>query len=438
MKKFRLGWVVLFFPIFVQADSFGQGQRPVAFTHAVIIDGNGGAPIENGVLVVRGERIEGVGPAASVQIPADAAVRDIQGKVILPGLADMHLHFSHGWNGKTTDLLGYQRHLNALLYSGITTVMDTGNSLPFIIQVRDEIAAGRLIGPRMYCAGPILDGADPSWPSISYSVTSVEQVPAVVRRLKQDRVDIIKAYGGLSDSILAALVREASKSSLALFVDQGWRNGSLELVMGDGVTAFAHVPDFPPSSDALNMMKPRQVKFITTLAVVESYSRRRLADLAFLESSLIKDTTPAAVLAELRAEAARVYDDSLSASVRENTQRLRMRSSNVKTLFEAGFLLAAGTDAPYPGVFQGEGLHRELELIVEAGIRPLDAITMATRNAARIIGGEQEWGTLEPGKLANLLVINGRPDQKIQDTRNIETVVLQGRIVDREALRLRP
>jgi imidazolonepropionase-like amidohydrolase len=435
MKKTGFVWLVLSSFIFIHADS--SVQRPVAFTHAVIIDGTGEAPIENGVLVVRGDKIEMVGPSAEIQIPVDAEVKDIGGKVIMPGLADMHVHFSHGWDGKTTDLLGYQGYLNALLYSGITTILDTGNALPFIIQVRDEIAAGKLVGPRIYCAGPLIDGADPMWPSISYSLTSVDQVARVVGRLKRDRVDIIKAYSGLSDSIVAALVREASKNSLALFVDQSWRNGSLELVMGDGVTAFAHAPDFAPSSDAINMMKPRGVKFITTLAVVESYSRRRLADLAFLESPLIKDTTQPAVLDALRAEALRTPDGPLAASIKENTRRLRMRSSNVKTLFDAGFLLAAGTDAPYPGVFQGEGLHRELELIVEAGLRPLDAITMATRNAARIIGGEGEWGTLEPGKLANLLVINGRPDQRIQDARNIETVILQGRIIDRENLRLK-
>ena len=98
MKNNRLVWVVLLFLTFVQATS-GESQRPLAFTHAVIIDGNGGAPIENGVLVVRGEKIEAVGPTANVQIPADAEVKDIGGKVIMPGLADMHVHFSHGWNG---------------------------------------------------------------------------------------------------------------------------------------------------------------------------------------------------------------------------------------------------------------------------------------------------------------------------------------------------
>ena len=437
MKNFSLWLLIFSFGVFAEADSQSRSQRAKAFTGAVIIDGNGGVPIENGVLVVRGEKVQAVGPAGSVQIPPDIEIEDLGGKVVMPGLADMHLHFSHGWDGKTTDLLGYQRYLNALLYCGVTTVLDTGNTSPFILQVRDEIAAGHLLGPRLYCAGPLVDGPDPLWPTISYSISSVEQVPGLVRRLKQDRVDIIKAYVGLSDSLISALVREAKKNSLTLFVDQSWRNGSLELVMGDGVTAFAHAPDFPPSPEAITMMKPRGVMFITTLSVVESYSRRRLADLAFLDSPLIKDTTPSAILAALRTEAARQLDEGLKGSIQHNSQRLKMRSTDVKTLFEAGFLMAAGTDAPYPGVFQGEGIHRELELLVEAGLRPLDALTLATRNAAKIIGAEAEWGTLEAGKLANILIINGRPDQRITDTRNIESVILRGTALDREKLRLK-
>jgi imidazolonepropionase-like amidohydrolase len=422
------------------SELFAQAERPVAFTHAAVIDGNGGVPIEDGVVVVRGDKIEAVGPANELVIPADAEVRDVAGKAIMPGLADMHVHFSHGWDGESSDLLGYQRYLNALLYAGVTTIMDTGNSLGYIIQVRDEIAAGRLVGPRIYCAGPLVDGPDPVWPWISYCVNSVEQVPAVVRRLKQDRVDVIKGYAGLSDRMVAALVQEGRKASLPVLIDQSWRNGSIELVMADGVTMFAHLPDVPVSAfyaqGTIGMLKQRGVKFISTIAVVEVQARRRLADLSFLDYPLIKDTTPSEILEAVRAEARRELDERGKGSVRRNTERLRDRFANTKLLFDAGLLVAAGTDAPYPGVFQGEGIHHELELLVEAGLRPLEAISCATRSAAQFVGAG-EWGVLAPGKLANLLVINGRPDERIQDSRNIETVMLAGRILDREKLKLR-
>jgi len=109
--------------------------------------------------------------------------------------------------------------------------------------------------------------------------------------------------------------------------------------------------------------------------------------------------------------------------------------ANAKALFRAGVLLAAGTDAPYPGDMQGEGLHHELELLVAAGLTPLEAITVATRNAARLIGAS-DWGTIEAGKLATLIVVDGRPDRNISDTRKVVEVMLRGRKIDRESLKM--
>ncbi len=417
----------------------GQTARPIAFTHAVIVDGNGGTPIENGVLVVRGDKIDAVGPAESVPLPAGSVVTDLRGKVLMPGLTDMHVHLLGGWDGESVDMLGYQRYLNALLYSGVTTVLDMGNMKAYIIQMRDEIAAGRLVGPRIYCAGPLIDGPDPLWAPISYSVTSVEQIPKMVRQLKQDRVDIIKAYVGLSVPMVWALAAEARKNSLPLLVDQSWRNGSPELAAG-GITGFAHSPDFIFGEEATSMLKQRNIKFISTLSVVEAKSRRRLEDLAFLEQPLIKDTIPPDFIADLRADAKRLQESKQwnSGPRQQNLNRFKQQVLNLKKLYDAGLIFAAGTDAPYPGVFQGEGIHRELELLVEAGVAPLKALTMATRNAAELINAGSEWGTLEPGKLANLLVINGRPDQRIQDTRNIVTVMKLGKTVDRDKLKLNP
>jgi imidazolonepropionase-like amidohydrolase len=117
--------------------------------------------------------------------------------------------------------------------------------------------------------------------------------------------------------------------------------------------------------------------------------------------------------------------------------RFKTAMANAKRLYEAGILLAAGTDSPYPGDFYGEGLHRELELLVEAGLTPLEAISIATRNAARFLR-DTTWGTIEPGKRADLLVLEGKPDQRIAETRRIAMVVQGGRILDRASLKLDP
>jgi imidazolonepropionase-like amidohydrolase len=110
---------------------------------------------------------------------------------------------------------------------------------------------------------------------------------------------------------------------------------------------------------------------------------------------------------------------------------------NAKALEDAGVLMAAGTDAPYPGDAQGEGLHRELELLVEAGLTPLQAIAIATGNAAKFVGDER-WGTLKPGNRADVLVIGGRPDRTISDSRKIDIVIRAGQLLDRARLKLNP
>ena len=109
---------------------------------------------------------------------------------------------------------------------------------------------------------------------------------------------------------------------------------------------------------------------------------------------------------------------------------------NVKKLLDAGVLVAAGTDAPYPGVFQGEALHRELELLVAAGLTPLQAIRLATFNAARIMHAEEEWGSLQAGRTANVVIVAGNPAERISDTRKIEAVILNGKLLDRSGLKL--
>lgn len=162
-----------------------QEVELLAIIHAVIIDGHGKPPIEDGTLVLRAGKIEAVGPATAIKAPANARVIDARGKAVMPGLADMHVHLTGGWDGDSVEMLGFQRYLNALLYAGVTTALDTGNVQPYILQMRQEVAAGRLAGPRIYCAGALIDGADPAWPPLSFAVATVEQIPKLVRQQKQ-------------------------------------------------------------------------------------------------------------------------------------------------------------------------------------------------------------------------------------------------------------
>jgi len=404
--------------------------QSIAFTNVRIVDGNGGVPIEHGTIVIDGRKIVAVGPTATTSIPPHARSIEEEGRTALPGLADMHVHLTGGWDGISTDMLGYHRYMNALLYAGVTTVLDTGNVESYILQLRAETAAGRLLGPRIYCVGPLVDGPDPFWPDISRAIVSQDQVSGVVHQLAAEKVDLIKLYAGLSDLEVQAISAEAKRYNLRTIIDVHGRNGSID-IMQAGIAGYAHFPTHKLSDEAFEIARANRVFFISTLSVIEAFARRRFKDLSFLDQSLIADTTPSFALADLR----KLGDGEVN---KRYLAALLDAESNVKRLMHSGILIAAGTDAPYPGDFQGEGIHRELELLVESGLTPLEAITTATKNAAMIMNAETEWGTLEPGKLADILIVDGKPDQNIRETRKIVTVLKQGKILDRNKLKLDP
>lgn len=411
-------------------------SRALAFVGVTLIDGTGATAIPDAAVVVEGERIRAAGPRAQVPVPPGAQVIDGAGRTLMPGLADLHTHLQGGWDGLAADYLNYQRYLDAFLYAGVTTILDTGNTMPYVTQIKQEIAAGRLRGPRVYCTGPMIDSGEPVWPPLAEPFVTTAQAPEIVKRLRDNHVDLIKGYVGLSDWQIRTLAAEGRKAGLRTIVDAWDRNGSLPLVTS-GIYGFAHAPNrIRMTDEAIAEMVKRRMVVISTIAVAESFANRRLQDLAYLDRALIKDVMPAHFLDEIR-EASRAGKFKPGAT--STAIELGVTSENVARLWKGGVLVAAGTDAPYPGLFQGEGLHRELELMVEAGLTPLQAIQAATGNAARLLDGDAaEWGAIAPGKRADLLLVRGAPHARIGDSRNVETVVQAGQIVDRAALKIRP
>lgn len=412
-------------------------EKPIAILHARLIDGLGGSPVEDAAVILQGNKIQYAGPADGAKVPQGSQIIDGKGKTVMPGLADMHVHLQGGWDGISVDLLGYQRYLNAMLYSGITTVMDTGDYQPWILQLRQEAASGHLLSPRIFCTGAMIDAADPAWPDLAYALTSRAQIPDFVQRDKRAGVDLIKGYANLSDRMLRRLVAEAHKEKIRVVIDQWERNGSPDLVQ-TGIDGFAHAPTRKMPAEDIQLIRERGLFVITTLTVEEYSARRRLAELKFLDDPLIADTTPPWFLTELRAEATRNLSEAEKSDVQKSAAGFDEMKRNVKKLLDAGVLVAAGTDAPYPGVFQGEGIHHELELLVAAGMKPLQVIRLATFNAARVMHAEEEWGSLQAGRAANVLIVTGNPAERISDTRKIESVILHGKILDRASLRFDP
>ena len=412
-------------------DAGSPGE--LAVTNAVIIDGLGGEPVPNGVVVVRDGRIVAAGPASDVSVPDGATIMDAGGGAVMPGLADMHVHMVGGWDGVSTDMLGYRRYLNALLHAGVTTVLDVGNVLPFIQQIRAEVDAGRIPGPRIHMVGPLVDGPVPIWPPITYATSEASGMRTHAAQLAAAGVDALKGYAGLDTEMVDSLVRAGADHGLPVVVDLGTR-GDYATAVESGVAARAHAPSGPFTDEEIAAMVRNGTATITTLAVLESFARRRLQDLAFLDHPLIASTTAPWFLDALRAHATRSLTEAEAERAAAIEERLMAAMANVKQLHDAGVLLVAGTDAPYPGVFQGEGVHRELELLVEAGLTPLQAITAATRNAAILMRAQDEWGSIAPGMAADLLVVRGNPAEDIGATRDIVAVIQGGVVLDRAQL----
>lgn len=404
-----------------------------AITHTRLVDGSGKSATDDRTILIEGRVIKAIG-GPELKPPSEARVIDAEGKTAMPGLSDMHVHLVGGWDGETTDMLGYQNYMNSLLYSGVTTVLDTGNVPPYVLQLREAIASRMIRGPRIYCVGPILDGADPVWGPIAVGISSRYQVAPVVEELKSENVDLIKLYVGLSDRLVRAISAEAKKKNLRTIIDQWDRNGSIDL-MDSGIAGFAHLPGRRISEDAVHHAKETGIFFISTLSVHEVFTGRRLQDLGFLNDPLVADVAPPSHLKGLRELAQKPVSPERQKKREQALADFQGAESNVRPLWDSGVLIATGTDAPYPGNFQGEGVHHELELLVESGLTPLEAITATTKNAAAIMNADKEWGTLEPGKLANILLIDGKPDQNIRDTRRITLVMKQGDVIDREKLK---
>lgn len=405
----------------------------LAFVNATIIDGQGGPPLNKGSVVIDSSRIVAVGKSDEVNIPPTARLIDVSGKSLLPGLADMHVHLMGGWDGVSVDMLGYQRYLNAALYAGVTTVLDTGNVMPYILQMRNEINTGRINGPRIFSVGSLIDGPDTVWPPIATVMASKQQAAGIVKLLDRAGVDAYKVYSGLSIPQVGAVVTAAKETSKPVIADLWQRNGSYDLTT-TGIDAYGHIPNRHIESIELEAVVKNDTAFITTLAVKESFSRRRNIDLAFLDHPLIADTVVPKLDSAFRRHATKELSEQEQAFAEHYGQGLDNSMANADLLNKAGVMLVAGTDAPYPGVLLGEGIHRELELLVQAGLSPLQAISAATSNAARLLG-QDDWGTIAAGKRADLVVVDGRPDRHISDTRNIEMVIREGAIINRDALR---
>ena len=422
---------VLVATLLVVAGFSSQGslaQAPaggvVALTGARVIDGTGAAPLEQATIVVNNGRIESVGPAASAKIPAGATRVDMSGKTIVPGLINAHGHLSADTSNKpTTEKLAGQ--LRVYADYGVTTVyvLGTGvDDLDEAVMLRESQATGPLSRARVFAAG-----------SSIRNLKTAQEARAAVDRYADMKADIIKIHitGGPMDmtpEVYGALIDQAHKRGLRVAAHLFYLKDAKGL-LDKQVDVFAHsVRDQPVDAALIAEMKRRNIGYIPTLT-------RDLAQFVY-ESNVPYFTDPFFLrhIAEFRNEMNQLKDPALMEKTRNNKAAqdikpaLQMANRNLKTLQDAGITIAMGTDTGTNlGQWQGYFEQIELEMMVKAGLTPMQTIVAATGGAAKVMKLDQNLGTIASGKQADLLVLNANPLTDIKNTRQIHSVWIGGR-----------
>lgn len=406
-----------------------------AIVNATIVDGTG-APARAGVVVVRGDRIAAVLPAAA-KPPAGARIIDGTGKTVMPGLFDLHTHLPY--SAATAESVDWPKNLKAYLYCGVTTVNDFGVYPEMIEPMRKLISSGEVSGPRINYAirlsTPGGHGTEAGRGDFfTLEALTPRQGRAAIQRAVPYHPDVIKVFSdgwrygtapdmtSMDEATLAAIVDEAHKNKLKVFTHTVTLQGG-KIVARAGVDVQAHgVGDKPADEELIALMKKHGTRYVPTMAVYEPRGRDILDDIlkAVLGApamSLVRPpfTPPGAGLRDIP-DARR--------------KRWEVLTGNTLKLYKAGIPVGLGTDAGVTGTYHGWATLRELKLMVAAGLNPLEALTVGTGNSAAALG-LTDRGTISPGKMADLVLVSGAPHQNINDVDRISAVFLGGKEMDR-------
>lgn len=422
-----------------------SAQRALAVTHVNVIDGADSTPRRDQTVVIRGNRIVAVAPSRSVRVPAGARVVNGQGMVLLPGFWDMHVH---------TTMPGGRAVLALYVANGVTGVRDMAGDWTTLQTWREEIASGRLVGPRIVASGPYLEGGDVPIPHIL--TRTPEEGRAGVDSLIRLGVDFVKVHSQLRRETYFAIARRARERGIA-FVGHVPRVVGSADASDSGQRSIEHLLAIPaPCTPAESLaLQPRYT-------VQGALGRCSSEDLVPLYARFVRNQTwitptfvaqyevaswpsravPGDSLAHYLPDSLRQYvagifpmPDSIPPGA-DSVGRAMFgkRLAQVAAMHHAGVGVLTGTDAPLRNGPPGFGLHEELQLLVQGGLSPFEALRAATFAPVRFLGMLDSAGTVAPGKLADLVLLESSPLDDIRNTRSIAAVVANGRLFDRKGL----
>ena len=383
-----------------------------AMVNGTLVDGTGRPPIQDSAIVVRDGRIVAAGARSTMSLPPGIATVDLTGKTIVPGLWDMHTHVTQvEW-------------APVYLAAGVTTVRDMGNEFEFITVLRDAIASKRAIGPRLLLAG-LVDGGGPDAFGTVYASTPEEAKAAVAKYHDAGFVQM-KIYSLIKPPIVEAITAEAHR--LGMTVTGHVPNGmTIVQAAGAGMDQVAHLAiRGEAGSDDVN----RTIAFLKERGTVIDPTQSWNELLGHAAGTPVTAFQPG--IAKVPAPLNRIFSNAGAAGIDAATARARLERGLriVKALHDAGVPVVAGTDEGVPG----HSVHREIELYVEAGFTPMEALQTATIVPARAMKLDQELGTIEAGKRADITVLDANPLEDIHNIRRVRWTISDGRVYDAAAL----
>jgi imidazolonepropionase-like amidohydrolase len=438
---------------------------PLVISGATLIDGTGGPSLADATVVIEGRRFTRVGRVATTSVPDGAQVLDARGKFLIPGLSDMHVHVQ-----------GPDRQHSAFfLAAGVTTVLDLGGQLPDLIAHRAAIESGKTLGPRLYFTGPFLEEGEPfaGFAHLSRRIEAA-RIEDEVDRLVDAGAHGIKLYVTIRPGTARRACERAHARGVPVFMHQQATRGveaveagvdcvehlmvlgelapeSMRLPDAGRLTPFEYggwmwrwLPDLDTGSDRVRRLFDRMIAGGTALdptLVLFAARPGALGDDVGDTSMDDPEATPVLPLLPPRVRQElleRWAERRRSAAGASQTARERARRGwrNILDLVggfhRAGGVVLAGTDCPNVAIVSGYSIHRELQLLVRAGLSPMDALLAATRRPAERLGQIHVFGTIAPGRSADLLVLGADPLVDIRNTRRIERVVARGQVWEPE------